>query len=154
MFSKILGKKDTVKTQENQDIINKIATMNLTDMKTYINNKMVGLESNEEGIIEVMKRLTTKHEKTSKRYIEIDDMDSKIKKAFDLVILLSNHERLTVTAVELIHAFIALYKDVIAKFDKDNKEIYASKLKTALSQAISNIDKASALQRRNSVLGK
>ena len=157
MFSNILGNKDSQdaeQTKKNQDLINKISTMNLTDMKIYIKNKMVGYESNEDGINEVMKRVTNIHETTSKRYIEIGDMDSKIKKAFDLVIIISNHKKLTVLTVELIQKFIELYNDIILKFDNDNKQIYASKLKTAFSQAIANINKISELQRRNTLLKK
>jgi hypothetical protein len=156
MFGNILGKKDSKNTkidEENQDLIDKISKMNLTDMRLYVNNKMSGHESSEDGIIEVIKRLTTKNEETSKRYIEIDDMDSKIKKAFDLVILLSNHRKITVVAVELMQNFLELYDDVILKYDTENKQIYASKLKDAVKIAIENINKMSIIQKENSVLG-
>lgn len=156
MFSNILGKNDSENKQdskEDQEIINKISTMNLTDMRAYINNKMFGKESSEDGLVEVMKRLTLKNEKTSKRYIEVDDMDSKIKKAFDLVILLAMHKKITVLAVELIQEFIDLYDDIILKFDKENKQIYSKKLKDALTEAISNVNKISSLQRERNVLG-
>ena len=155
MFGNILGKKDSKNTQsseENQDLSNKISKMNLTDMRLYINNKMSGYEPNEDGIIEVMKRLTTKNEETSKRYIELDDMDSKIKKAFDLVILLSKHKKMTVVAVELMQNFLELYDDIILKYDTDNKQIYALKIKDAIKIAIETINIRSSLQNEDNVL--
>jgi len=157
MFGNILDNKDSkdIKTsKENQDFINQISTMNLTDMRIYVNNKMLNIESNEGGIVEVMKRLTSKNDTTLKRYVEVDDMDVKIKKAFDLVLVISQHKKITMPVVELMQKFLELYTDIILKYDTDNKEIYASKLKTALLQAISNVNKTSELQRKMKILGE
>jgi ribonuclease HII len=156
MFSNILGNKDSKSEQEskeNDDLIHKISTMNLTDMRLYVNNKMNNHNSNEEGLVEIMKRLTTKNEDTSKRYIEIDDMESKIKKAFELVLIVANHKKISVPAVELIQKFIELYGDVIQKYDIENKQIYGSKLKDSLSKAISTINLISEFQKKMGVLG-
>jgi hypothetical protein len=128
--------------------------MKLTDMRAYINNKIPDFEVDEDGLIEVLRRLTTRNSKTSKRYIEIDDMDSKIKKGFDLVISIASHAKITVVAVELIQEFITLYDDVITKFDRDNKQIYESKLKDALQRAINNISEMADLKRKMNVLGE
>lgn len=137
MFSKILGGKNCTDDVCNNEIKNKVSKMNLSDMRVFINNKA---KITEEGIIEVLKRLNTKNAQTKNRYIEIDDMDVKIKKGFDLVISIANHKKISVTAVELIQEFIDLYSDVINKFDKENKQIYDTKLKEALQKAISNIE--------------
>ena len=157
MFGKILGKKkneisagDKIHAQK----VEKISKMNLTDMRAYINNKIPNFEVDEDGIIEVLRKLTTKNAKTSKRYIEIDDMDSKIKKGFELVIAIGSHSKITVVAVELIQEFITLYNDIIVKFDRDNKQIYESKLKDTLSKAIGNISEMADLKRKMNVLGE
>jgi len=158
MLSKLLGKKQTKK--ESQDdvqhelIVQKISKMNLTDMRAYINNKMLNFEVCEDGLVEVLQRLTTKNSETSKRYIEIDDMDSKIKKGFDLVISIASHVKITVVAVEQIQEFIELYGDIITKYDRDHKQIYESRLKDSLSKAISNVGEMTELKRKMSVLGE
>ncbi len=156
MFGNILGKKkNEISSQDeaHSQIIQRISKMNLTDMRAYINNRMGDIEVNEDGLIEILRKLITRDSETSKRYIEIDDMDSKIKKGFDLVISIASHPKITVVAVELIQEFIILYNDVIAKFDRDNKQIYESKLKNALSKAISNIGEMTDLKRKMDVLG-
>lgn len=157
MFGKILGKKDSdnkTSSKEELDLIDTISTMNLTEMRVYVNNKMSKYESNEDGIIEVMKRLISKNENTMQRYLEVDDMDVKVKKAFELVLIISKHKKITVVAVELIQKFLELYADIIFKYDTQNKEIYSLKLKKALSQAISNINKTSELRRKMNILEK
>jgi len=154
MFGKILGKnKDNVSQSDKKhlEIVEKISKMNLTDMRAYINNKILNFEIDEDGLIEILKKLTTKN--GEKRYIEIDDMDSKKKKGFDLVISVASHTKITVVAVELIQEFITFYDDVIKKFDKDNKQIYESKLKDALQKAINNISEMAELKRKMDVLG-
>ena len=157
MFGKILGKKKTDISKEDKthrEMVEKISKMKLTDMRAYINNKIPAFEVDEDGLIEVLRRLTTRNSETSKRYIEIDDMDSKIKKGFDLVISIASHAKITVVAVELIQEFITLYDDVITKFDRDNKQIYESKLKDALQRAINNISEMADLKRKMNVLGE
>ncbi len=157
MFGNILGKKKSEKSAESvehTELIEKISKMNLTDMRAYINNKVLNLEVDEDGLVEVLRRLTTKNTKTSKRYIEIDDMDSKIKKGFDLVINISSHAKITVVAVEHIQEFIELYTDIIDNFDRENKQIYASKLNDALAKSIANISEMANLKRKMNVLGK
>ena len=81
-------------------------------------------------------------------------MDSKKKKGFDLVISIASHAKITVVAVELIQEFIALYNDVVTKFDRDNKQIYESKLKDCLDRAIGNISEMADLKRKMNVLGE
>jgi hypothetical protein len=157
MFKKILGKKKSeISTQDkaHSKIVERISKMNLTDMRAYINNKISEFEVDEDGLIEVLRKLIVKDDKTSKRYIEIDDMDSKIKKCFDLVISIASHNKITVVAVESIQEFITEYSDIITKFDKDNKQIYESKLKDSLQNAINNISDMTDFKRKMNVLGK
>ena len=155
MFSKILGKKESGTTQTkgaNFDIGQKISTMNLTEMRAYINNKIPDLEVSEEGLIEILKKLVYPNKKTSKRYIEVDDMDSKIKKGLDLILSIAKHKKITVVAIELIQEYMQVSEDVIQKYDKEHKEIYESRFKDALGSAVSVVNARSNLKTKMDVL--
>ncbi|MCD6433482.1 MAG: hypothetical protein J7L21_05510 [Sulfurimonas sp.] len=156
MFGNILVKKKSEVPNEDKihaELVEKISKMKLTDMRAYINSKVLNFEVCEDGLVEVMRRLITKNSETSKRYIEVDDMDSKIKKGFDLVISVALHNKITVVAVEQIQEFIELYSDIITKYDRDHKQIYETRLKDSLSKAISNVSEMTELKRKMSVLG-
>ncbi len=157
MFGKILGrKKEEISSSDraHNEIVSKINQMNLTDMRAYLKDSMKDFESCEDGLTAVMSRLITKDAKTSKRYIEIDAMDSKIKKGFEIVLTVAAHKKMTVTTVEQIQEFIKLYQDIIVKYDTDHKQIYGSRLKDALSKSIENINKMTEINRKSAVLGK
>ncbi len=155
MFSKILGKNknDINGDKEHQIIIDKVSKMHLADMRLYVNNKLNDFEICENGLREVMKRLVSKDLKNN-RFIETDAMDSKIKKAFDLVIIIAANKKITVTVAELIQDFIKIYDDLIIKFDKDNKQIYTSKLKDSLALSIENITMMTRENKKSSILGQ
>ncbi len=155
MFGNILGRKKEETSEEdkaNALIVERISKMTLTDMRAYVKNRMSGLESCEDGLIAVMNRLITKNEDTLKRYIEVDDMDTKIKKGFELVLSVSTHKKVTVTSVEQIQEFITLYDDIILKFDTDNKQIYGSRLKDALENSLQTIETMAEINRKAKVL--
>ena len=97
--------------------------------------------------------MTTLNEESEKRYIQIDDMDSKIKKGFDLIITISSSKKISVEAVELIQEFIAVYQEIIEKFDRQNKQIYASKLNDALNSAIKGVNRRSQAEYKLNILG-
>ncbi len=154
MFGKLLGKnkEETKENDQHSVIVEKVSKMNLTDMKMYVNNKLTDFKICEDGVNEVMRKLISKDAK-EKRFIESDAMDSKIKKAFDLVILIGTTKYLTVVTLELIQNFSNLYKDIILKFDKDNMQIYESKLKDSLTNAIAIVQTMSEMQKKMKVLG-
>ena len=156
MFESLLGRKKqdiSDNDSEHSVLLNKIDRMNLTEMRSYVKNSLTGFESSSDGLTLVMQKLITKNERTSKRYVEPDDMDSKIKKAFELVLAIAMHKRITVHTVELLQEFLEVYTDVIAKYDQDNRDIYASRLKKAVKQSIVNIDNLTELDRKMKVLG-
>ena len=156
MFSKMLGKlKDSSSDEDRQrrDLVEKISKMNLTDMRAYINNRVPNFQVDEDGLIEVLNRLLEVDEKTSKRYINMDDNDSKIKKAFDLVLNILTNKKITVTAIELVNEFLENSKDIIHKYDKENKQIYFSKFNDAIESAVNNMNARSELQRKMDVIG-
>ncbi len=155
MFGNILGRKKEEISEEdkaNTAVVERIAKMNLTDMRTYVKNRMKGFEPCEDGLVAVMNRLLTKNEDTLKRYIEIDDMDSKVKKGFELVLSVAEHKKVTVTSVEQIQEFITLYDDIILKFDTANKQIYSSRLNDALDKSLKTIETMAEINRKAEVL--
>ena len=155
MFGKILGrKKDDISEEDKAttEIVERISKMNLTDMRAYVRNGMKGFESCEDGLVAIMNRVLTRDEETQKRYIEIDDMDSKKKKGFELVLSVGAHKRVTVTSVEQIQEFITLYEDIILKFDKEYKQIYGSRLKDSLANALATVEVMSHINRKVEVL--
>ncbi len=154
MFGKILGKKkeETQEDSSHQIIVEKIAKMNISDMRFYVNNKLSDFEVCEDGLNEVMRRLNSQ-DADEKRFIEMDAMDSKKKKAFDLVILISKNKKVTIVVTELMQEFMENYKDILTKFDKDNKQIYTSLLKDALTAAITTISTMAEINRKTTVLG-
>ena len=89
-----------------------------------------------------------------KHYIEIDDMDTKIKKGFELVLSVADHKKVTVTTVEQIQEFIVLYEDIILKFDNEYKQIYHSRLNDALQKAIKSVETMADINRKENVLSK
>ncbi len=154
MFSKFLGKKIFDDTPANKNLMVKIEEMNLTDMRIYINNKIEGMTSTEEGIIAILKKLILKDEKTSTRYIKLDDAEVKKKKAFELIIAILQHKKITIVAIELIQVFLEVYADIILKYDKDNKQIYGSKMKNALLKTVSTMEKLIEFEAKMQILGE
>ena len=155
MFGNILGnKKDNIDANENTEIALKVSKMNLTEMRAYVNNRLNNFEITQAGLVEVMKKLTASDEETSKTYLQMDDMDSKKKKGFDLVIMIANSMHISVETVELLQEFTLTYNDLIVKYDTEYKEIYASRFSDALVQSIENVNKYSELQRKSNVLGE
>jgi hypothetical protein len=152
MFENMLGKKEP-KSDEDNKILEKISKMNLVEMRTYVNNNISDFKISEDGLSEVMRRLNSNHEGTSKRFIEIDAMDSKIKKAFELVILISKSKKITVVTTELIQIFIDIYSDLITKYDNDNKQIYSSKLKNSLQISMVTLNEMTNFKRKMNILG-
>ncbi|DAB30484.1 MAG TPA: hypothetical protein CFH84_03830 [Sulfurimonas sp. UBA12504] len=156
MFESLFGKKHTLsaEAQTNAHITEKISQMNLTDMRAYLNNRITGFNVCEFGLSEVMKKLIFIDEESEQRYLKADDMDTKIKKAFDLVLMIAVHKKISITTVEYIQEFLEVYKEIIEKFDRRNKQIYASKLHEALKTSINGVHSIEELKNKMQVLGK
>ena len=155
MLRKILGKKSKNDTQEeivNAQIVEKIAKMNLSDMRLYVNNKITDFEVSIDGINEVLKRLTNPVNAKGEYYLKIDDMDIKKKKAFDLIILIASSKCINLETIELIQKFMEVYQPIIAHCDNENKQINATRIKKAIETAIINIQTISAVHNKLDVL--
>jgi len=157
MFSKILGrKKEDIGSEdpEHRALVEKISTMNLTEMRSYVNDKIKEFALTEDGLVEVMNRLILEDKKTKELYIKSDDMDSKKKKAFDLVLSIAKNKKISLVAIEQIQKFIIVYKDIIEKYDQDNKEIYASRFVDVIKFALASIAQKAALKNKMDLLGE
>ena len=140
MFDKI-KKKDLGKEGEDSVFTALVASWNLTDIKTYLQNKNPDFPMNAMGVETILNRFTTRA-KPDKKYVEgkrmvdIDDNDIRVKKAFDIILLLSKNTLLQMQSVEKMERFRILHEDVIEKFDKQNAQTYSHKLKEAIANAI------------------
>ena len=150
MFSKIMKKKNHASEEDktHAQTIEKISKMNLTEMRTYVNNRIKDFEVSEVGLVGVMKKLTTLDENTKKYYLKPDDMEVKIKKAFDLVLLICKNKKINVDIVDLIAQFMKVYFEIIKKYDVDNKEIYHSRLKDTLEKIMLNMNDIMEVKRK------
>ncbi len=144
MIKNIFGSdKDSSHKEEGLDpkTIEKISKMNLSDMRLYINNGFHDFELTTEGLKEVMKRLVEPINDKGEFYLKADDMDSKKKKAFELVMLAATSIKISVKAIELMEQFMEIYKDIIHDYDKEYKDIYHSRLVKSIETAIENMYK-------------
>ncbi|MDY0232764.1 MAG: hypothetical protein RBS11_01910 [Sulfurimonas sp.] len=156
MFSNMLGKigiSTNDKEKMHNELVERISRMNLTDMRSYINNRISDLPVSEDGLKEILKRLLEVDEKTDKRYIDIEDMDSKIRKGLDLIINILANKKITIEAIEVAIELFEASKEIIEKYDNDNKQIYHSKIRDSLNKAIETMNMKSEIQRKMGVIG-
>jgi len=156
MFGKILGKKKDDKNESSKELLEvskKIESMNLTEMRTYVNNKISSFEISTLGLLAVMNKLTVADSTTKKFYILEDDMDSKKKKAFDLVLMIAQNKKLDLNVLNIIQEFSHVYENIITQFDTDNKEIYTSRFKDMVNQAIAAFSALASEQNKMKILG-
>lgn len=151
MFSKFLSKKEN--SGISPELIDKIAGMNLSDMRIFVKSKQKGDDDHQEAITEIMRRLTSEDDK-KKFYIKSDDEDSKKKKAFELIILIASGKKLSLKTVDLMQKFMDTYEDIINEYDREHKEIYMTKLNTAIFQALNNLSNLTDMKSRMNYLGK
>jgi len=155
MFTKIFAKKDKNESKNlNSELKEKIAKMNLAQMRLYIKNNLDDFSVSVEGINEIVKKLISFDEKKQIFYIKNDDMDVKKKKAFDLIIAILTSKHISIQTIELAQKFLENYKEMINDFDKRNKQIYASRLKDSIKNAISTINQYADLQEKMNLLGE
>ena len=155
MFGNILGKKEDAPEQNEKALITqRVSSMNLTEMRSYVNNKIDEFKITEDGLIEVLKKLTTPDEKSSKMYVKLDDMDSKKKKAFDLLLIIAKNRHISLEVIEQMQVFIEVYDELIKKYDIDYKDIYSSRFKDSVELAIDNVSKQAEFHRKRDVLGE
>lgn len=149
MLKKLLGKKD-VKTES--ALSKKIATMDLTSMKLYVKGSIKDLVVDAEGLNLILKRLSYPLNEKGVLYLRKEDMDTKKKKAFDLVLLILSSKKINVQTLELAQKFCDVYAEIIKEYDKKYKEIYEQRFKDALKVAMANIDTLVSIQKKMDLL--
>jgi len=157
MFGKLLGKKEK-KLSENdalhEEIKSRVSKMNLTEMKAYLNNNIKDFFVCSYGINEVLKKLTSPDAQSKKYYLNSDDMDSKKKKAFDLVIASMKNSTITVETLELVKKFIEVYADMIAEYDREYKEIYTSRFNDAVDMGVKTLEHLLHMKNKTNILSE
>jgi hypothetical protein len=157
MFSKILGKKKNVTDEEenhNTELLTKISKMNLVEMRSYVNNKIADLPLCEDGLSAIISKLIEPNEQTNKLYLQNDDMDTKKRKAFELILLMAKSQKITFKTVEGMQKFLEVYDELIKSYDKEHKDIYIDKLSSAVKLALNNIEEIAALKSKMELLGE
>ncbi len=152
MLSNIFGKKSKEENDCKQsELAKKIASMNLSELTLYVKEKLEGVAVNEEGLLAVMQRLLAKI--NDKRYfLDASDDDSKLKKAFELVIRIAKNPYINLKIMEAIAQFFKQYEQIIKEYDKKHKEIYADRIKKSLDVAAEVIEAKVSMQNRFDVL--
>ncbi|MDF1883359.1 hypothetical protein JHD49_05335 [Sulfurimonas sp. SAG-AH-194-C21] len=157
MFGNLLKKQETVHGKMNaslQELVLKIDKMNLTEMRSFINNKIKDLEVSTDGLNLVLERLTKVDTASKKSYINSDDMDSKKKKAFDLVLTILKNKKINIQSMELMQNFLKVYEEIITNYDKEHKDIYASRFNDAISNGVAMIEVMSNMTNKLHVLSE
>ena len=154
MFGKLLGKSEenSDSDSEYEEVFQKISKMNLTEMRSYVNNNIKDFEVSKEGLLAVMNRLVKEDEDTPNRYIKDDDMDSKIKKAFELVLIVASSKKICIATIEIIQEFTEVYAEIIAKYDTEYKQIYSSRFKDAIENAVNLVGELTKIEKKMGVL--
>ncbi len=62
------------------------------------------------------------------------------------------NKKISVTAIELVNEFSEKSKDIIEKYDKENKQIYYTRFKDSIELAINNMNIKNELQRKMDVI--
>jgi len=157
MFGNILGRKKEDINKEDiayTQMLTKISKMNLTEMRSYVKNNIKDFKVSEDGLVEVMSRLIVEDTNTKQYYIKDDDMDSKKKKAFDLVLAIAENKKINLVTIELIQKFIEIYKDMIHAYDKEHKDIYISRFMESIKYALMSIEGKAAFENKMELLGE
>ena len=155
MFKNLLKKKETQDDKMDKslrELITKIDKMNLTEMRSYVNGNIKDLEVTAEGLNVVLERLVKVDSTTSKSYINSDDMDSKKKKAFNLVLTIMGNKKINIETIELVQKFLEVYEEMINEFDREYKDIYSSRFKDAIESGLAMIGVLSDMEKKIQVL--
>ena len=154
MFKKLLGKSENKSENGLKELQEYLSKIGISEMRTLLLGQVEKFPVDENMIIEILKKITHEDEKTNKRFLENNDTDIKLKKAFDTVITAASSKKVTVEAIELIQKFILMYKDLIESFDTRNKQIYMHKLTKATELSINTVEQLTAYMNKMAVINR
>ncbi len=123
-----------------------VATWNLTQMHEYVmckNEKYICVHAGFNAILEKFNHHKTedKEHPKGRREFESSDRPERLKKAFDLVIIISRHPRSNIKTMKAIQTFLKTYMDVITAYDKANSTEYKKKLLQSFRLGLLNIER-------------
>ncbi|MBA1437635.1 MAG: hypothetical protein FAF05_01385 [Epsilonproteobacteria bacterium] len=146
MLRKLLGKKDKADKEESIDpeLSQKIFKMDLGSMRLYMKSE----EAQIDGLYLIMQKLTQPINDKGEYYLKADDMDTKKKKAFELVLLIAKSKKISAKTLEGIEKFIQIHKEIIKEYDYEHKEIYTDRLHKSLQTAVVNLETLSKIHQR------
>jgi hypothetical protein len=149
MFSKIIGNiKSSKEELIKEKLLEKISKMDLADMRIYVNGKFTEYKVSEYGLLQILKKINIENENTSHLYLKHDDMDSKKKKVFDLILLILSSKYISVKVIDSVQAFLKIYIDIIKKYDIDNRQIYETKIKESIGFAADKVSFKSDIENK------
>ena len=154
MFKKLLGKSENKSENSEKGFQEYLSKIGISDMRILLLGQVEKFPVDENMIIEILKKITYEDEKTNKRFLENNDTDIKLRKAFDTVITAASSKKVTVEAIELIQKFILMYKDLIESFDTRNKQIYMHKLTKATELSINTVEQLTAYMNKMAVINR
>ena len=154
MFKKLLGKSENKSENSEKGFQEYLSKIGISDMRTLLLGQVEKFPVDENMIIEILKKITHEDEKTNKRFLENNDTDIKLKKAFDTVITAASSKKVTVEAIELMQKFVLMYKDLIESFDTRNKQIYMHKLTKATELSINTVEQLTAYMNKMAVINR
>lgn len=155
MLKKLLGKdKESISKNDTKQLAEYISKAGLTELRSLLLGQVTRFKVDEDTVIEVLKKLTSEDENTKKRFLEKEDNDIKLKKAFETVITAAKSKEVSVEAVELIEKFMTMYKDLIEDYDVRNKQVYKYKLAKAAENSLSFIEQILNYLNKLSVINK
>ena len=154
MIKKLLGKSENKSENSAKEFQEYLSKIGISDMRTLLLGQVEKFPVDENMIIEILKKITHEDEKTNKRFLENNDTDIKLKKAFDTVITAASSKKVTVEAIELMQKFVLMYKDLIESFDTRNKQIYMHKLTKATELSINTVEQLTAYMNKMAVINR
>ena len=154
MFKKLLGKSENKSENGLKELQEYLSKIGISEMRTLLLGQVEKFPVDENMIIEILKKITHEDEKTNKRFLENNDTDIKLKKAFDTVITAASSKKVTVEAIELMQKFVLMYKDLIESFDTRNKQIYMHKLTKATELSINTVEQLTAYMNKMAVINR
>lgn len=123
-----------------------VSSWNLTQMHDYVMCKDTAYICNYVGFNAILDKFNNhkikdKDYPNGRREFESSDRPERLKKAFDLVIIISRHPRSKIKTMKGIEAFLKCYMELIIKYDKDNGTEYKKTILRAFRQGLLNIER-------------
>lgn len=130
-----------------------VSSWNLTQMHDYVMCKNEAYVCNYVGFNAILDKFNNHKTKDKdypdgRREFESSDRPERLKKAFDLVMIISRHPRSKIKTMKGIQTFLKCYMDVIVKYDKDNGTEYKKKILRSFRQGLLNIERKMQSKKR------